>query len=477
MARGLDVSPRRRYVTAGMAPLEPHPVDPTATASIPRRLFDLALPVIGLNVLGVLSLAVDTAMCGRLPDAANALEGLGFATQVVFLFMVLMMGLVVGATAMVARAHGARDEARVAHVLRQSTWFTVAVGTVVALFGNLAAEPILRLLGATPRSLAVALDYLRPSLTLAVFPYLTMLYAAALRAVGNTRLPFLVALGSNALNVLFNYALILGHLGLPALGVRGAAYGTVASQAVGVLVLVLLLRRGSVADLRLDVSPPRPDLALARDYFRVGAPASLDMIIINAAFASIVGMLGRLDPSAVAAHGIGLRIQALAFVPALSVAQATGAMVGNALGAHDVSAARAVIRASVRLNVAITTTLALLLVLGAHPIVAIFDVVEGSPLHELSVTWIRLLGCGMPIVGVHIAYVGVLRGAGATGSSLWINLMGTVVQVPLSWLLGFPLALGPWGVWFGFPASFVLKAVLGHVACRHGRWAKTGARA
>ncbi|MCB9603392.1 MAG: MATE family efflux transporter [Sandaracinus sp.] len=445
--------------------------------SIPRRLFDLALPVIGLNVLGVLSLAVDTAMCGRLPDAPAALEALGFATQVVFLFMVLMMGLVVGATAMVSRAHGAKDASRVDHVLRQSTWFTVTVGVAVAALGNLTAEPILRALGATTESLPLALAYLRPSLGLSVFAYLTMLYAAVLRAVGNTRLPFLVALLSNALNVGFNKVLILGTSFSPALGVQGAALGTVASQAIGVVVLVFLLRGGSVAGLRLRLTPPRPDLGLARDYFRIGAPAALDMVIINAAFASIVGMLGRLDPSAVAAHGIGLRIQALAFVPALSVAQATGAMVGNALGAHDLPAAHAVVRASVRLNVAITTTLALLLVLGAHPIVAIFDVARGTPLHELSVMWMRLLGYGMPIVGVHIAYVGMLRGAGATKTSLWINLLGTIVQVPLSWLLGFPLGLGPWGVWMGFPASFVLKGVLGYAAYKRGAWARAGAKA
>jgi putative MATE family efflux protein len=456
---------------------EPPSAPAISDVSIPRRLLDLALPVIGLNVLGVLSLAVDTAMCGRLPNAPAALEALGFATQVVFLFMVLMMGLVMGVTAMVARAHGAKDPSRVDHVLRQSTWFTVFVALVVAVSGNLTAEPILRVLGATDDALPLALDYLRPSLGFAVFPYLAMLYAAVLRAVGNTRLPFVVALGSNALNVLFNYAFILGNLGFPALGVAGAAYGTVASQAAGVLALVLLLRRGSVAGLRLRVAPAKPDLALARDYFRIGTPAALDMVIINASFASIVGMLGRLDPAAVAAHGIGLRIQALAFVPALSVAQATGAMVGNALGARDLPAAHHVVRASVRLNVAITTTLALLLVLGAHPIVAIFDVPEGTALHDLSVEWMRLLGYGMPIVGIHIAYVGALRGAGDTRSSLWINLVGTVVQVPTSWLLGFPLGLGPWGVWLGFPASFVLKAALGYTAYRAGRWARVGSRA
>jgi hypothetical protein len=85
--------------------------------SIVARLWSLSLPVIGLNVLNVLALAVDTAMCGRLPEHEAALTGLGFATQIVFLLLVAMLGLVVGAAALVSRAHGAGDVERVEHVL------------------------------------------------------------------------------------------------------------------------------------------------------------------------------------------------------------------------------------------------------------------------------------------------------------------------------------------------------------------------
>ena len=71
--------------------------------SIPRQLWTLAYPIIGINVLNVLMLAVDSALCGRLPNSQQALEALGFAVQVVFLLMVLMLGLLVGTVALVAR--------------------------------------------------------------------------------------------------------------------------------------------------------------------------------------------------------------------------------------------------------------------------------------------------------------------------------------------------------------------------------------
>lgn len=447
-----------------------------AERSIQRRLFDLAAPVIGLNVLSVLALAVDTAMCGRLPNAGAALEALGFATQVVFIVMVAMIGLMVGAVANVARAHGAGDDSRVNHVLQQSVQLTFVVSALVAIVGNLGARWILIALGAEGETLDLALDYLRPNLSCTIFYYLNMLLAAVLRGVGNTRLAFIVAIGVNALNVVFNYGLILGNYGLPGLGVQGAAIGTVMAQACGVVAMVVLIRRGTVPGVFLPLGVARFDGDLTRSLVRVGWPAALDMIILNASFASIIGMLGRLDPVAVAAHGIGLRIQALAFVPGLSVSQATGAMVGNALGAQDLDQARAVVRASLKLCIAIMSSLGLIIIAFAAPIVAIFDVPYGTPLMDFSVEWMELLGYGMPIVGVHIAFVGMLRGAGATNTSLNINLVGTLLQIPLSWVLGFPMGLGPWGVWLGFPLSFVLKAAMGTWVYRRARWAKLGTR-
>jgi putative MATE family efflux protein len=441
-----------------------------------RRLFDLAMPIVGLNVLSVITLAVDTAMCGRLVDAEEALTALGFASQLVFLLMVAMLGLTVGTVAFVARAWGARETHHINHVLQQSIMLTYLVSIGVAIVGNLGAGVALEWLGAEDivRDLGVA--YLRPLLSLTVFFYLNLLLAAALRAVGNTMLPFTVALFSNMLNVVLNYGFILGRLGLPALGVRGAAWGTVISQATAVALIVLILQRDVVPGMRVRLGVARLDRPLACDLFRVGAPAALDMVVLNVAFLSIVGMLARVAQVTVAAHGIGIRIQSLAFVPALGVSQATGAMVGNALGGGSVSEAREVVRGGVILSTTISTIIGLSIVVGAVPILAIFDVDATTELGRYSVMWMRILGWGMPIVGVHIALIGMLRGAGATNTSLMINVVGTmVIQVPLSWVLGFVLGWGAFGIWVALPVSFLIRMGLGIAAYRRGRWARAGA--
>jgi Na+-driven multidrug efflux pump len=109
------------------------------------------------------------------------------------------------------------------------------------------------------------------------------------------------------------------------------------------------------------------------------------------------------------------------------------------------------------------------------PILAIFDVDATTELGRYSVLWMRVLGWGMPIVGVHIALIGMLRGAGATNTSLMINIVGTLaIQVPLSWFLGFVVGWGAFGIWVALPISFVIRMLLGIAAYRRGHWARAG---
>ncbi len=420
-------------------------------------------------------LAVDSALCGRMPNSEPVLEALGFAVQVVFLMMTAMLGLMVGTVALVARAYGAKQMDRVNELLVQATQLTILVGVVFGILGAVFAEMILRALGASAEVAAIGGDYLRPVMAGTPFFYLGLLYAGVLRGVGNTRIPFMCAIGANIVNAVLNYGLVLGNLGMPALGVTGSAIGTVVAQAMNVISLIIVLRRGTIPGLKLPLTPRAIDRKLAGDMYKIGWPAALDMLVLNAGFMTVLGMLGRIDGTLVAAHGLGLRVQALAFVPGLGIAQATGALVGQALGAGDIQRARDVTRASMILCAAIMWGLALIIVLAAYPLVGIFDVKEGTALEGYAVEWMRLLGLAMLPAAINISLIGMLQGAGATRTSLRINIWTTLaIQIPLAALLGFGLGLDEFGVWLSFPLAFVAKAAGTYVAYRSDKWAVTG---
>jgi multidrug resistance protein, MATE family len=264
---------------------------------------------------------------------------------------------------------------------------------------------------------------------------------------------------------------------MPAWGLSGAAIGTVIAQVLNVIALVVVLRSGSIPNLKLPLHVKKIDKALAVDLFKIGWPAALDMLVLNAGFLTAIGMLGRIDQVTVAAHGLGLRVQALAFVPGLGIGQATAAMVGQALGAGNVDRARKIARASMLLCAAIMTAIALVLFIAAHHLVRIFDVTPGTPLEEYSVEWMHLLGYAMVPASINIALIGLLQGAGATRTSLRINIWATLaIQVPLAYLFGFVLDMGATGVWLSFPLGFLAKALLNIVELRRERWAVTGVR-
>ena len=276
------------------------------------------------------------------------------------------------------------------------------------------------------------------------------------------------------MNILLNYRLILGNLGMPSMGVEGAAYGTVISQAVGVAVLLWRIHGGAVPGVRMPVPFQRVDKGVARDIWRIGWPAAMDMVILNAGFVAVLGMVSWHDELAVAAHAVGLRVQTFAFVPGLAVARAAGAMIGNALGAQDPGQARALARLSMQSCGGLMTVLGLLLLVLARPILTVFDIPPNTPLADYTVEWITILGAGMPITGIWIALAGMLQGAGHTMSSLRINAFSTLaIQIPLCWVLGSLMGMGPFGVWLAFPIGFVFKAILGFIAYRAGAWAET----
>ncbi len=431
----------------------------------------LAWPIIGLNVLQVLAIAIDTAMVGRTPGAESSLTGLSYAAQLIFLLMVTMIGLSVGVVALISRAKGAGSNERVQHILHQSLQLTFLLGLVAAIVGNLFASPLLLALGASPETIAPALVYLRLILLGAPFIYTNILFASALRAVGNTRLPFLVALVMNGLNVLFNYGLILGHFGLPQLGIRGAAIGTVAAEACAVALMFLMLRLHESPELRPKTRFAAIDLPLTRKLFRIGWPAAADLLVFNIGFLVIVGMLGRIDQTYVAAHGIGLRVQSLAFVPGLGVSQAIGALVGQALGRGDEMEARRTLRAGMVMSITIMTVLGLGLILQAGAVVSLFGVDPGSHLHKYSIEWIQILGAAMPLAGMYVAFTGILRGSGATMTSLRVNFVVTFLAlIPTSYLLGFTFHWGALGIWLAFPLTFIIKVVWLSAEYRRGKW-------
>jgi putative MATE family efflux protein len=306
--------------------------------------------------------------------------------------------------------------------------------------------------------------------------YLGSLYAGVLRGVGNTRIAFVCALVANVVNAVLAVVLVLGYFGLPRLGVFGAALATVIAHGTNFALLYRALRR-VLPKVERPAGARLVDKTMIGDLFRIGWPAALDMLIMHAGFMAALAMLGRIDQVTVAAHGLGMRVQAFVFMPGGAIAQATAALVGQALGASDVARAREVARTAMVLCFGMMSALAIALAIGASPLLSVFDVPEDSALADHAVTWLRILCLALVPNAINVALFGVLMGSGSTRTSLRINLVTMVMlQIPLAGILAFALDLGAVGVWASFPIAFLVRVALYSNAYRQGTWAVTGVR-
>ena len=415
-----------------------------------RLAIPLAMQQVGFQLMGV----VDAAMLGRYSDAA--LAGAGVGNNLLFGIVSIGLGIIMGMDTVVPQALGAGriDDAR--RAVGAGVRLAVLVGLVATLV-VFATPIILDLADVQPEVIAEARPYLYLR-AVGVVPFLiTVALRSYLAANGRTR-PMIVAVtAGNLANALLDVLLIFGvsAIGLPALGVLGAALATTIVQ-----LLILTVYALGVVALDSEVKEPRPPstvadlVAIARYGGPVGGQIFAEVGIFGVATV-IAAHLGKIPA---AAHAIALNISSLTFSFAVGVASATSVRVGLAVGAGDLATARRRGLLGVKLGLGVMACFAAAFVLTPAAIASAFTdraEVIAATVPLLQIAAVFQLSDGTQAVGA-----GALRGLGRTGATLWGNLVGHyVVGLPIILALGFTAGLGIAGVWWGLSAGLAVTAL------------------
>lgn len=441
-----------------------------------RRVFTLALPSVGEQVLNTLVGLVDVYLVGNLSAAAAASLGYGSATalaaaglgnQFTWLMMVSFMAVGIGATALVARAVGARDHASLGRIVRQAFVMALLVGAAATAIGLVAPGPFLALIAAPPETREISAAYVRINAAAYMPAVLLLVGTACLRGAGDTRTPLLVMLGVNAVNIGVSWLLVNGQLGLPALGVHGAAAGTALARGLGGLAVLGLLLRGH-AGLRLTRGPARDPETLRR-LTRVGLPAAGEQLIFQGALLIFVRFVNALGTTAYAAHNITITIESLSFLPGLGYAAATSALVGQALGARDPRRAEGYAYEALLQGGLMMSLLGATMVAFPSELVGIFT--DDPAVIAAATPILRAAGLVQPALAVSFILLGAMRGAGDTRWPMLSRLVTTwAVRLPLTIVGVGWLGLGLPGVWLAMCADFTLQAILALWRFKAGRW-------
>jgi MATE family multidrug resistance protein len=444
------------------------------TGGIHATLFALALPALLEQLLTFFVGFYDTYLSGQI--SAEATNAVGLATYVDWLGGMLFRLVGVGAAALVARHWGAGDIAEANRTTNRALALASVMGVLVSVTLYVAAPLFTDLLGMKGEARHIAIHYLRVDSVCYFFTGFTLVGGAMLRASGDTRTPMLIYAIVSVLNVFAAYSFVYGLGPIPRLGVSGIVTGTVCARVFGGLLIVAGFARG-FRGLRLSLREWRLRGETVARILRIGVPAAADGALAWIGiflFLMVVsrGTSGVADEVALAAHVVGVRIEALTYLPADAWGFAAAAMVGQALGAGAPERARKSGHAAALQCSLLALVMSVIYFFAARPIYAFMH--SNPQVVEVGIPAFKLLALFQIPLVVGTIYVHALRGAGDTRYPLWINLFGIfVVRLPLAYLFGVVLGGGLFGAWIGMCSDLGARAVMASVRYLRGRWIKT----
>jgi len=470
-------------------PLEP--VSEPAEASIETHLvarpaqsgrevhtvvWQLAWPAVATMLLQTFNGLMDTLFVGHLPYAAQALAATGVGGQVIFLLISLAMGVSVGSTALVARFVGAKEREEAAQASGQSLTLGLAMGLLFGLlfFGFRGVMAHL-LLGGEADALSARLceQFLHVALLATPCIFLLNALMGVFRGLGDTRTPLRIQWAMIAIHMSLDWLLIYGHLGLPKLGIFGAGTALAGSITVGTALYLVALGKPAGLPDAYRIEHLLPDTRWWLRILRVGIPASVNAVIRQLGMMSFTGMLARAATASagIAALNIGIRAEAIAFMPGVGYSVAAQALVGQSLGAGDSKRAERFAYAAMWQGVGIMTMMAAIFYLCARSFAGLFT--GDASVIALGSDYLRVNAFSEPFLALAMVLTGGLQGAGDTMRPTLITILTMwLIRLPLAWWLIFRLGLQTHGAWLSMAVSTILTGLLMFALFRGGSWKK-----
>lgn len=437
--------------------------------SVRRRVLTLATPVIGENLLQTLIGIVDTLFVARL--GSDALAGVGTSIQVIFFVLSALSAVAIGSSILVSHAVGARTFDEAGTLARQSIIWGMILAVPLAIVGTLFAQPIVALFGTTPAVTTIAAGYLQITLATSFLLMLTFACGSVLRGAGDTRTPFYATLISNVVNAVAAWALIFGHVGMPALGSNGSAWAAALGRAVSVSVLLLVLWRGSNGVTIRGRFGWMPRWAVARNIFALGIPAALEQMLISTAFTLLLVLIARLGTDALAAQRVAGNAMSVSFLPGFGFAIAATALVGQSLGARRADQAESAAYEAMKWAILWMSSVGILYFVAGDWIMRAFSTDEG--VIAMGAQSLRAIALIQPFWAVVFVLSGGLRGGGNTRFPLIVNASTMWAAVALGWFLVNTLHFGMMAAWLSFVAVAPFSAAAVVWRFRRGDWKET----
>lgn len=422
-----------------------------------RQNLHLALPIMAGQIGQVLVNFIDNIMVGRL--GPEALAAVALAISIYITFMVVGMGISFALPPLVAEAEGQRTHKRISQLFKHSLIINLSYAIICALIIEIGL-PVLAHLGQDPVVVELATPYLR----LSGWTLIPLMLFQTLRCyadgMSETKPAMIASLSGNVFNVLFNYMFIYGKWGAPAMGVAGAAFGTLLARIIMVIwLLVIIYKWKTLWHPIKQINWRRYTTTLYRKVLSIGIPTSLQMFFEVSAFAGAALIMGTLGAIPQAAHQIAINLAAMTFLTCTGIGMAATIRVGNKLGKADWPGVYRAGNAAI-LQVVLFMTIAAILFISFRQLLPRIYIDDPEVIRIASVLLI-MAAIFQVSDGVQVVALGALRGIQDVRVPALITFMAYwVFGIPISYLSAKYWSLGPVGVWAGLVIGLTISAIL-----------------
>jgi putative MATE family efflux protein len=437
--------------------------------SIRIGLFKFAVPILFANILQSLNGSVNSIWVGRYLGEA-ALTATSNANTVMFLLIGAAFGVALAATILIGQCIGANDIAETKRVVGTSATFFAGISLAMAIAGLLLCRPLLIAMSTPADSLPLAVAYMRVIFLALPFLYLYAFVMAVLRGAGDSKTPFYFMLLSVGIDIALNPVFIFGVGPIPRMGIAGSALATFVAQVVSLYALIRhLYRRHHILCLhREELRLLRLDWSVVGTLVKKGIPMSAQMLVMSLSGVLMITLVNRFGVDTTAAFGAALQIWNYIQMPAFAVGMAVSAMTAQNVGAGKWHRVTSIARTGVLYSVLLTGSIALTIELLNRQVFGLF-LPSGSGALDIAAHMNHIVTGSFIFFGISVALFGVVRATGAVMAPLLILTISLLV-------VRFPLAevfLGRYqvdAIWWSFPVSSVLSALLALLYYKYGGW-------
>ncbi|MCK5283206.1 MAG: MATE family efflux transporter [Nanoarchaeota archaeon] len=436
--------------------------------SIVKNLLSLAWPMMLAFVLQTGFNIVDAIFVGRL--SAMALAAVSLTFPVVFLMISLASGIGVGTTSLIARLFGAKKYEETNIVAEHAYIIAIVFSLLFSFSGLLFAKPLFRFVGATDELMPLVLGYSNIIFLGSIFMFTGFISNSILRGEGDMKTPMKMMIIATIVNIILDPIMIFGFWFFPAMGISGAALATVIARIIGCMIALKHIFSGK-SSFRIKLRKFKFKFQIIKDIFSVGIPTSLSQSAMSLGLFFMTKIVSLFGPFAIAAYGLGFRLDAVAVMPAIGLATAVITIVGFNVGAKKLERAKKTAWIGAVLAFIFMEAVGFIFFIMPAPLIRLFNSNANVILYGTS--YLRIVALSYGFIGISIVVGAAFQGAGKGYPAFVLAVLRLfVISIPLAYFLAVRSGFGVNGIWWAISISTVAAAIVAAIWFKIGTWKK-----